>query len=324
MRLFGSENILPRSRTSERRGINSLSRNLLMNIANSVKEAFFPTRCLVCRTFFHPGNRQILDVKESHSDINNFNKTKKTIDKRLITTNHNRSFLTISSATFEMVMDPFLCQTCSTGFLPVGSPKCCKCGIMFKSKEGNDRICGGCLEVPNNYGIARSTGIYEQALMDAIHCFKYREKIQLARPFGMLLLATFINFWDSNSVDLIVPVPLHAKKIRMRGFNPSLLLVRDWTSIAAAFDFYFPDIPIETDVLKRTRWTEPQTGLERKKRMANIKNAFNISHPAKISGKRILLVDDVYTTGATVNECAKVLLRDGAEQVDVLTLARTI
>ena len=262
--------------------------------------------------------------QESSFNSNNSKTTKNTIDEDLITANHDRSFLTISTATFEMVLDPFFCQTCSTGFLPVESPKCCKCGIMFKSKEGNDRLCGECLEVSKQYGIARATGIYEQALMNAIHCFKYRERIQLARPFGMLLLATFVNCWESNRIDLIVPVPLHPKKIRMRGFNPSLLLVRNWTSIAATLDFSFPDITIETNVLKRTRWTEPQTGLERKKRKANIKNAFNISDPSKISGKHILLVDDVYTTGATVNECAKVLLRGGAAQVDVLTLARTL
>ena len=293
---------------SERSIVKSLIRNLLTSIANSVKEALFPTRCLVCRTFFHSKKHQKFDFKDSHSDTTNSKATKKTIDKL---------------ATFEILMDPFLCPSCSTGFLAVESPKCSKCGIMFKSKEGDDRICGECLDSPKRFGIARSTGMYEQAFMSTIHCFKYKEKIQLARPFGMLLLATFIKFWDNNSVDLIVPVPLHAKKMRMRGFNPSLLLVRNWTSIAATFGFYFPDIPVETDVLKRTKWTEPQTGLERKKRMANIKNAFNISHPSKVTGKHILLVDDVYTTGATVSECVKVLLSCGAEHVDVLTLART-
>jgi predicted amidophosphoribosyltransferase len=85
-----------------------------------------------------------------------------------------------------------------------------------------------------------------------------------------------------------------------------------------------PDIPVARDVLERRRWTEPQTGLGRKKRLTNVKNAFSVNDHSKIAGKRILLVDDVFTTGATANECAKVLLKGGAEHVDVLTLARAM
>jgi len=85
-----------------------------------------------------------------------------------------------------------------------------------------------------------------------------------------------------------------------------------------------PDIPVARDVLERRRWTEPQTGLGRKKRLTNVKNAFSVNDHSIIAGKRILLVDDVFTTGATANECAKVLLKGGAEHVDVLTLARAM
>ncbi len=123
---------------------------------------------------------------------------------------------------------------------------------------------------------------------------------------------------------MIVPVPLHVKKLRMRGFNPSFLLVKDWIRIAKFLHVEIPDIPIDINVLERKRWTEPQTGLRRKERLANIKNAFHIRNGSKITGKRILVVDDVYTTGATVNECAKVLLKGGAGQVDVITLARAV
>jgi ComF family protein len=160
--------------------------------------------------------------------------------------------------------------------------------------------------------------------MAAIHRLKYKGKIQLARPFGMLLYTAFVSYWEENSVDLIIPVPLHVKKFRMRGFNPSFLLVRDWASIAAMLNDKLNVIPVSRDVLERRRWTEPQTGLGRKKRLTNVKNAFSINDLSKISGKKILLVDDVYTTGATVNECAKVLINGGAEHVDVLTLARAM
>jgi ComF family protein len=160
--------------------------------------------------------------------------------------------------------------------------------------------------------------------MAVIHCFKYKEKTQLARPLGALLFTAFINFWDKMSIDLIVPVPLHIKKMRIRGFNPSFLLVKDWGHIAEGLQIDMPDIPIDINVLERRRWTQPQTGLGRKERLVNIKNAFHIRNGSKITGKRILLVDDVYTTGATVNECTKVLLKGGAGRVDVLTLARAI
>jgi ComF family protein len=126
------------------------------------------------------------------------------------------------------------------------------------------------------------------------------------------------------NIDLIIPVPLHLKKLRIRGFNPSFLLVKDWICIAKFLNVKLPDIPVNSNVLVRGRWTKPQTGLGRKERLENIKNAFNINDGSKITGKRILLVDDVYTTGATVNECAKVLLKGGAKNVDVLTLARAI
>jgi ComF family protein len=126
------------------------------------------------------------------------------------------------------------------------------------------------------------------------------------------------------NIDLIVPVPLHPKKLRMRGFNPSFLMVKDWVCIAEFLNVRLPDMPVDTNVLARRRWTEPQTGLGRKERLANVKNAFNIIDRSKITGRKILIVDDVYTTGATANECAKVLLEGGAGHVDVLTLARAV
>ena len=195
---------------------------------------------------------------------------------------------------------------------------------MFKSREGEDHICGECLESPKRFGIARAPGVYDQAFKTAIHCLKYKGKIQLARPLGMLLFAAFISFWDKKSIDLILPVPLHIKRFRMRGFNQAFLLIRDWACIAKTLNIKLPYTKIDRHVLVRSRWTEPQIGLGRKERMANIKDAFSLSDSSKVVKKRILLVDDVYTSGATVDECAKVLLHGGADHVDILTLARAI
>jgi len=122
---------------------------------------------------------------------------------------------------------------------------------------------------------------------------------------------------------LIIPVPLHPRKLRRRGFNQSYLLVAKWPR-------YFSGenggrrIEIKADLLRRVRWTAPQTGLGRRERQNNIKGAFSLPNGVPVENCSILLVDDVYTTGATVTECARVLLTGGADRVDVLTLARAI
>jgi ComF family protein len=155
--------------------------------------------------------------------------------------------------------------------------------------------------------------------MTLIHRFKYEGKIQLVKPLSNLLLSAFIRFWENNRFDAIVPVPLHAKRFRMRGFNQAYLLVKDWQRMAPI------DVPVPSvvkDVLLRNRLTAPQTGLGRKERTANMKHAFSVAHKSSIIDKKVLLVDDVYTTGATVEACAEVMMRAGVRQVDVLTLAR--
>ena len=277
------------------RRIKSLPQKVLIRAAAAVKKAIFPTRCLACGSFFHD---------DQHHTAGSF----------------SNSGLMV----FERLMDPFLCSTCSFGFFPIVSPICPFCGIMFKSRQGEDHLCEECTESPKSFGIARSVGIYQKALMDAIHCFKYKGKIQLARPLGMILFNSFISCWDTNHIDVIVPVPLHNKKLKIRGFNPSLLLVRDWKLFASLQRIEIPNMLVVRDVLIKKRWTEPQTGLIRKKRLKNVKNSFGIKDSSRIEGKRILLIDDVYTTGATVDECSKILLKGGAANVDVLTLARAV
>jgi len=297
---------------------------MLIRIANAFKKALFPTRCLVCGSFFHSAQHKICDLEQEAMDADLSNIAQEFVENPVVTSAPGNYYSDNIPKIYGKWMAPFLCPTCTSGFLPVESPQCSRCGMVFKSRQGEDHVCGECVDSPKRFQIARSAGIYKDTLMAVIHCFKYKGKTQLARPLGVLLFTAFINFWDKMSMDLIVPVPLHVKKLRMRGFNPSFLLVKDWVRIAEFLHVELADIPIDTTVLERRRWTEPQTGLGRKERLANIKNAFHIRDGSKITGKRILLVDDVYTTGATVNECAKVLLRGGAGHVDVLTLARAI
>lgn len=270
---------------------------MLIRIAGAIKNALFPTQCLACGSFFYHAYDRDLSPQD----------------------------LQVEAITdFSKLTAPFLCKLCSEGFRVVESPMCSKCGIMFKSREGENHICGACLTYPKKFEMARSSGVYERALMAAIHCLKYKQKIQLAKPLGMLLLASYLGYWGKRRIDLVVPVPLHMKRMRTRGFNQAFLLVKDWISVAARLKVKLPEIRVDRDVLIRKKWAEPQTGLNRKKRLTNVKNAYNISETQNVAGKRILLVDDVYTTGATVNECAKVLLNGGAKRVDVLTLAQAI
>ena len=112
--------------------------------------------------------------------------------------------------------------------------------------------------------------------------------------------------------------------MRRRGFNQSYLLIDSWKSTPPPVMDELGRIPVITDVLVRNKATLPQTGLGRRQRLKNIKGAFTVRIPEIVYGKKVLLVDDVYTTGATVNECARMLLKAGARIVDVLTVARAV
>jgi ComF family protein len=304
------------------------SDGLRVRVVNAVKEAFFPTRCLTCGSFYRvhklfPNNLKSILQALNCGDLNDF-----ILDSFFKAGNPCYDTFEYGSKEevkiFEILTAPYLCAKCSGTFLPIESPICSTCGIVFKSRVGEDHVCGECLSTPKSFGMARSAGVYDQVVMAAIHCLKYNGKIQLARPLGMLLFFIFCRFWNENRPDLIIPVPLHNKKLRRRGFNPSFLLVREWGSFARALEDGFPVIPVSDDVLLRTRWTKSQTGLGRKERLKNIKDAFDVNDSSRINGKKILLIDDVYTTGATAIECSKVLLAAGASNVDVLTLARAM
>jgi ComF family protein len=164
--------------------------------------------------------------------------------------------------------------------------------------------------------MARAFGVYDGSLLEAIHRFKYTGKTPLSRPLSLLARETFCQFWGEKAIDLLIPVPLHVKRLRDRGFNQALLLAKRWAKLE--------NLSLDPFALLRTRWTEPQTSLSRNERKKNIKGAFAVKEPESVRGERLLLVDDVYTTGATVNECARVLMNAGAEFVDVLTLARAV
>jgi ComF family protein len=270
-----------------------------------VHEAVFPPKCLVCNAFYR--------IPE-HS-------------RRGISANSGpdeaaRPLSVLDQA--EISLAACLCPDCLAELISVESPLCIGCGIPFKSRQGQDHYCGACIVSGKKFGIARAPLVYDRIITEVIHCFKYRGKIQLARPLSELLLLAFLIFWDGDGIDVILPVPLHPSRIRMRGFNQAYLLIRSWPKIAAHYFCDLSHIRIEHDVLIRTIPTAPQSALDRTQRARNIKNAFDLDRQETIVGKKILLIDDVYTTGATVNECGRLLLNRGAQKVDVLTLARAV
>ena len=193
---------------------------------------------------------------------------------------------------------------------------------MFKSREGGDHLCAACIEETSGIRKARAPGVYCGTLMETIHAFKYKKKIQLARPLGDFLFLFYWFNWEGDEPDLILPVPLHARRMRKRGFNQAYLMIRHWPELFKENGLSDHGFRVGREALIRTRETRPQVGLGRKERRKNMRNAFRIPEPSSVSGKRVLLVDDVYTTGSTVEECTRLLLKSGADRADVITLAR--
>jgi ComF family protein len=156
----------------------------------------------------------------------------------------------------------------------------------------------------------------EDPLRRVVHSFKYGRKVSLGKPLGRLMARGCEEFVNECRVDLIIPVPLHSKRLRWRGFNQSALLARQ---VSRAYG-----LPMEPFVLMRDKETLPQTQLSEEERRKNVRGAFSVRAAGALKGKTLLLVDDVYTSGATLNECSRVLMRAGADKVYILTLARAV
>jgi ComF family protein len=207
-----------------------------------------------------------------------------------------------------------VCSACLGHFRRVAPPRCPRCGVGFASDVGEDHLCSDCLGGNGHFTKARALAHYEGILPEIISRFKYRGDSRLAKPLGDLLADYEDPDFSFRDYRLVVPVPLHPRRLRRRGFNQSLLLAR---RISRRYS-----LPLNFTALRRIRATAPQTELSGAERQKNIRGAFAVFHEKTIAEKTILLIDDVFTTGATVEECAKVLLKAGARQVDVLTLAR--
>lgn len=207
---------------------------------------------------------------------------------------------------------PLFCPACQEKITPLVPPFCSCCGRPLPDAAGQGHTCGRCLRTPPAFSKARALVLYDGPVAEAIHRFKYQGETAGLASFALLNRTAATA--DLANPDLILPVPLHRGRLRQRGFNQALQL-------ATAF-FPGQEGRLRPDLLVRLRQTAPQTGMSGKDRRHNLRRAFAVSQPELVRDRRVLLVDDVYTTGSTVNECAKVLLRAGAASVEVLTLAR--
>jgi ComF family protein len=198
-----------------------------------------------------------------------------------------------------------ICSSCWSEIKRYRGPSCNVCALPFVSE--NSKVCGQCLKKTPPFSKVITYGLYEDILAEAINQLKFHGIKRISKTLGRLLLSL-----DLPETEGIVPVPVTIKRLRERGFNQSLLIARVLEKESK--------VPLLMDTLLKKKETPPQIGLSAKERLLNLKNAFEVK--GNIKGLRLLLVDDVMTTGATVTECSKVLMKAGAEEVIVLTLAR--
>ena len=206
---------------------------------------------------------------------------------------------------------PYICNNCWQDIHFLEPPWCDICGTP--SING---LCDTCAITPPRYGKLRTVAFYQTTLQQAIHFFKFEKKKGLARHLIHLINAHIPLDCSIAEYDFILPVPIHKKRLRERGFNQATLLAN---GIAKA-----GEVPILTNTLVRHRHTVAQSSLDREARQQNLIGAFEIRNPNIIRGKRLLIFDDVFTTGATIREIVNELWTADPAEVDVLTLARTL
>jgi ComF family protein len=246
-----------------------------------------------------------------------------------------------AAATLFFTFFPADCRICGSPLIRVSRlPICESCLIALRPLEGlYCSVCGEALHIPGCIGAGESRcllcqradppyeravayGSYDGGLRDLIHVFKFQQVRPAAAVLGRMLAETMTNLEKAMPVGTIavVPVPLHKRKQAQRGFNQAEMIARGalkQLSHPKRFDLC-------TGVLLRRRETGSQIGLTRHQRRENLRGAFAVTDPTRILNRDILLVDDVYTTGTTASECARVLLRAGAARVWVATVARTL
>ena len=208
----------------------------------------------------------------------------------------------------------YLCWDCLSDTPKVEPPFCAVCGDPVAGDIQHDYTCFACARETPSFDQARSAVRYEGAVGDALRALKYGNALWVVQDMAELLFACVQAEYADSPFNLVTAVPLHAARRRERGFNQSALL---GGAVARRLGIRFRE-----GLIRRVRPTDTQTGLTASQRTANVCGAFRVGLFARLAGRKILLVDDVMTTGATVNACAKALKKGGAASVHVVTVAR--
>jgi ComF family protein len=199
-----------------------------------------------------------------------------------------------------------ICSECWQDIHPFKGTRCQRCGRPLVSDISIE--CADCLREEPPFQKIKSYGIYDGTLRLALNLFKYYRIKRLAKPVSELLKKV-----DVPDTDMVIPVPLYKKRLRQREFNQSALIARYIARYTGA--------ELSTGCLVKIRETAPQVGLNAQQRQKNVRNAFRVLDKHLIKGKSVLLIDDVFTTGATIRECSKMLVGAGAGDVFAITVA---
>jgi len=224
---------------------------------------------------------------------------------------------------FLDLLFPRLCYSCNSKLLYNSDVLCRECSTHLQFLEDICPVCGEIIssgkcekcEITEFYfDLARSLYHFDPLLQKLIHEFKYNEMTVIAKLLAKEAAVYLDRYKPFDSIDYLVPIPLHRVKKRMRGFNQAELLTRNLAP--------FIDCEHTPKMIVRNRFTTTQTKLNRSERRQNVDNAFKVNKKYNVKGKCILIMDDVFTTGATTNSISKMLKESGAEKVYVLTIAR--
>ncbi len=207
--------------------------------------------------------------------------------------------------------DHYLCANCVEQICFIQPPYCPKCG--FPDESGR---CPDCAERDFAFTSARSVGTFDGVLRKAIHALKFGSRIAIADPLADLMALSFPDTRLSGRFDAVVSIPIHRSRMIQRGFNQADELSRRFCDILG--------LVYEPGVLAKPAETPHQVELPRELRALNLRGAFEVIRPDAVSGRRLLLVDDVFTTGSTLHEAAQTLLASGCAAVYAYTLARSV
>ncbi|WP_426167348.1 ComF family protein [Sandarakinorhabdus sp. DWP1-3-1] len=210
--------------------------------------------------------------------------------------------------------DGRFCVACWQELRFITAPMCARCGTPFEHDMGPAAECGACLAEPPRYAAARAALVYGGPARKLLLALKHGDRQHLVSVMAPHMARAAAPWLDGDA--LLVPVPLHRGRLWRRGFNQSALLARALARISGA--------PLAIDALERVKPTPASRGMGRKARIANVRGAFRVPDRNRVAGRRIVLVDDVMTSGATADACARLLRRAGARDVHVLTFARAV